>query len=266
MKQQAVVVSIAGFYFQVVFQKPLSDSPEKRQLREAVVANLADFRVKTVPAYLDGTIILLEEPSYQLQFTRENNAYIPLTRYVSQREIVTFYHISLFQFYVVLSFFLTDLLAEHNGLSFHASSALVNNKVAIFAGTTGAGKSTIGKMLAKRFNTLSDDHATVRKTNGEYCFYQTPYIEKVLVKKTSRSYQLGPICFLKQGKTTSVTHLSAEEGIKRISTNIPLPQQHTKKVLQTAVDIAKQCKLYELTFTTYADELISYISSHHAFQ
>ena len=68
----------------------------------------------------------------------------------------------------------TLVLAREGGFLVHASSAVRNGKAFLFAGVSGAGKTTISR-LARDANVLTDEISYVRKEADGYYAYGTPF-------------------------------------------------------------------------------------------
>jgi hypothetical protein len=73
--------------------------------------------------------------------------------------------------------FMINLLARGYGLLLHACGVKVGEKGLLFAGTGGAGKSTMAGLWAGRaeVSILGDDHIIVREREGRFWMYGTPW-------------------------------------------------------------------------------------------
>lgn len=146
---------------------------------------------------------------------------------------------------------LYEKLAESNGFGIHSSSVVINNNAYLFLGKSGAGKSTIVKLLENKFRPLSDDLSIVKKVNKEYFVYQLPVIEKnPRIWKSSRSYPLKKIFFLHKDTSTKIIEAISIKNIKK-NINTQVLKTHPKK---TQIDkvicdfVVSGTKFYDLWF------------------
>lgn len=73
--------------------------------------------------------------------------------------------------------FMINLLSQGYGVLLHACGVKDGERGLLFVGTGGAGKSTIARLWAshKCGNVLGDDHIIVRKRDGQFWIYGTPW-------------------------------------------------------------------------------------------
>ena len=69
----------------------------------------------------------------------------------------------------------TLLLAKQNGFLLHAASAIRNGKAFLFAGVSGAGKTTISRLAPSDATLLTDEISYVRKLDGGHVAFGTPF-------------------------------------------------------------------------------------------
>ncbi len=74
----------------------------------------------------------------------------------------------------------TLVLARQGGFLLHAASAVRNGKAFVFAGVSGAGKTTLSRLAPADADVLSDEISYVRKEAGGYYAYGTPFAGEVL--------------------------------------------------------------------------------------
>jgi hypothetical protein len=70
-----------------------------------------------------------------------------------------------------------NLLSQGNGVLVHACAVKDGDRGLLFAGTSGAGKSTTAELWSSQGNTaiLSDDRVIIRKHEGQFWIYGTPW-------------------------------------------------------------------------------------------
>ena len=69
--------------------------------------------------------------------------------------------------------FLSRVLAERRGCFLHACGVFLRNEAYLFVGHSGAGKSTIARMLKEKCGILCDDRVAVIEKNGKFTAYGT---------------------------------------------------------------------------------------------
>ncbi len=69
----------------------------------------------------------------------------------------------------------TLVLARQGGFLLHAASAVRNGKAFVFAGASGAGKTTLSRLAPGDADVLSDEISYVRREAGGYYAYGTPF-------------------------------------------------------------------------------------------
>lgn len=101
---------------------------------------------------------------------------------------------------------LMHLWAESGkGGIFHAAGCLYNNDGWVFAGVSGAGKSTISTLLARTggWSPVSDDRVVIRKAPGGYRVYGTPWPGEAGFAE-NRGKSLKGIFLLEKGKENRI--------------------------------------------------------------
>lgn len=150
----------------------------------------------------------------------------------------------------------------------HAAGGSIDGKGVLFAGKSGAGKSTVSRLLDKdngaRF--LSDDRVMLRRFGGRLSMYGTPWPGDTGVA-INESVPLKAICFLRQADDTSLRQLKAEEILERLLpvTSIPWYESGlTEKTLDLCEFLIDQYPAYELSFRPQANDLSSVLDDFSA--
>jgi hypothetical protein len=91
-------------------------------------------------------------------------------------------------------------LAWRDGFLVHACGAVIDGKAFVFAGHSGAGKTTLARMLAAEgVEVLSDERIAIRKIGGTLKAYGTPWSGEGNVSLPD-GYPLGGVFLLRQGR------------------------------------------------------------------
>ena len=67
------------------------------------------------------------------------------------------------------------ILARQGGLLVHAASAVRNGRAFLFAGVSGAGKTTISRLAPADVTLLTDEISYLRRNGQGYVAYGTPF-------------------------------------------------------------------------------------------
>jgi len=147
--------------------------------------------------------------------------------------------------------FLARVLANLQGCYFHASGIIVNQQGLLFVGHSGAGKSTIAKMLMNDGELLCDDRIIVRrwqegfKIHGTWSHGEIPIV-------SNASAPLRAILLLEQAPTNSLIPIENRGEIVR---NLPffivkplVTADWWEKTLDLVGAIARHVPVYRLQF------------------
>ena len=112
-----------------------------------------------------------------------------------------------------------NLLAQNGGIELHACAMKIDglNIGLIFAGVSGAGKSTITRLWMKKpgVTILSDDRIIVRKRADDYMIYGTPWHGDAL-GASSESVKIDRIYILKQSLVNRITELKPMDATSKL--------------------------------------------------
>jgi hypothetical protein len=195
-----IYLSIAGFNIEI----KLKDTDKLHE--EKTVINMLNtfykgFILNKKIKKINYRINFLNQQRFFVLFRRNRLRFLLFFVEAKKKKIInTFYHISQPQFSLILIRILNNLL-KNCGFIMHASASNVNGKVCIFVGRSGAGKSTIMKLLTKRYVPLADDSIIIKKEYNKFYFYQTPFLEKEnWIKRDRQKYEVDKIYFLRKSK------------------------------------------------------------------
>lgn len=144
------------------------------------------------------------------------------------------------------------IMAEKGGALLHAAGANINNRGCIFPGRSGAGKSTLSRLFLKR-NTaemLSDDRIVIRKKNGEFRAFGTPWAGDAGIAGNN-NFPLTGLFFIRHAETNMAKELAPIEAVRRLMPVTSIPW-HDEKAVQSMLafceDLAMNIPAYELQF------------------
>jgi hypothetical protein len=145
-----------------------------------------------------------------------------------------------------------NLLSQGRGVLTHSCGIDNNEKGMLFAGESGAGKSTLSNLWKdkKGVTVLSDDRIIVRKMEGRFWIYGTPWHGDAKACSPERA-PLEKIFFLKHAKTNKMERI---EGINAASKLLvcSFPTFWDKKGMEFTLgfidELTRELPCYELGF------------------
>jgi hypothetical protein len=150
----------------------------------------------------------------------------------------TSYTISNSQFRFIIIKILIELLAANNCFLLHASSVLIHGQIYLFTGDSGAGKSTIVKLLTPQFIPFTDELVLVRRKGKLYCAGQSFFREKNrMIKPYSKFYPIEAVFFIHQSEKSFVRHINNKQTVmqkivKQLRTDRNNEELQFKQVVQ----------------------------------
>jgi hypothetical protein len=127
-----------------------------------------------------------------------------IEKQVNDNHIRIYSIVGSYDIHLVIKYIMGQLLDLSHSLVLHSSAVLVNHRAYLFVGGSGAGKSTIVKMLSEKYKSLCDDNAFIKKTGELYSFFQTPYYERYKYARYFKNLKVGKIFFLQKSKETKI--------------------------------------------------------------
>ena len=147
---------------------------------------------------------------------------------------------------------MVNLLSKGRGITIHACGIIDHENGIIFAGKSEAGKSTIANLWKGRgrVTILSDDRIIIRKIDGRFWMYGTPWHGDAKVCSPEKA-PLEKIFVLKHAKKNKVKKMSPIDATSRLIV-CSFPTFWNKKgmdfTLNFCAELAGQVPCYELGF------------------
>ena len=113
----------------------------------------------------------------------------------------------------------TLALARDGGLLLHAASAIRNEKAFLFAGVSGAGKTTISRLAPPDVTLLTDEISYVRKLGDRYIAFGTPFTGELAKLGENVSAPIAALYLLAQGPGNLIEPVGAGEAARCLLTN-----------------------------------------------
>jgi hypothetical protein len=158
--------------------------------------------------------------------------------------------------------------ARSSAVLVHAAGGSIDGNGVLFAGQSGAGKSTVSRLLGngKNVRFLSDDRIVLRRFGTKISLYGTPWPGDAGVA-VNESAPLKAICFLRHADGTSLRRLKPEEILQRLLpvTSVPWYESGlTEKALNLCEFLIEHYPAYELSFRPQANDLASVLDDFSA--
>jgi len=119
----------------------------------------------------------------------------------------------------VLELLMINYLAQFRGAVLHSCGVMSGESGLLFVGESGAGKSTLTRLWnqAADVEILSDDRTIVRKKNGNYWMYGTPWHGEAKFG-SPQSVKLDRIYFIQHGAANSARPIKGAEPVQNLLT------------------------------------------------
>jgi hypothetical protein len=114
----------------------------------------------------------------------------------------------------------TLILAKQGGFLVHAASAIRGGRAFLFAGVSGAGKTTISRLAPSDATLLTDEISYVRREGNEYRACGTPFAGELARVGENRSAPLSTLFLLEQGPENRIEPVAEAEAIRLLLRNV----------------------------------------------
>jgi hypothetical protein len=149
------------------------------------------------------------------------------------------------------------ILAREGGLLMHAASAIRNGKAFLFAGVSGAGKTTISRLAPADVKLLTDEISYLKHNGHGYAAYGTPFAGELAKVGENAEARLAAIYMLHKGLANTMERMRDAEAVRMLLKNVLFfanDPDLTGQVFETACKLASSVPVYRLTF--FPDERV----------
>ena len=143
-----------------------------------------------------------------------------------------------------------QLLAGRGGIILHGSGIIFKGKGYLFVGHSDAGKTTLVKIFNHHAKILNDDRMIVKKEDGRFCLYGTPWHGELSLVAPDR-VPLRAILFLNQAEENRIERTGGLEAFKRLygcTIKALVTERWTKKALDICQTLSREISCYDLYF------------------
>jgi len=142
-------------------------------------------------------------------------------------------------------------LAERSGFLLHAASVIRADRAFLFAGPSGAGKTTISRLAPEDAHLLTDEISYVRKTADSWTAYGTPFAGELARPGENCSACVGALFLLRHGAENRLKPLKAAVAVRSILRNVLFFADDsvlTRHVFDTVCEFVNSIRVFELSF------------------
>lgn len=153
----------------------------------------------------------------------------------------------------------TLVLAQEGGFLLHAASAIRNGKAFLFAGVSGAGKTTISRLAPPDATLLTDEisyvrkdvRKDVRKHDLSYVAYGTPFTGELAKLGENVSAPISALYLLAQGPENRIDPVAPGQAVRELLANVLFfaeDQELVQRSFHAACEFVSRVPVSRLTF------------------
>lgn len=145
----------------------------------------------------------------------------------------------------------TLVLAEQGGFLVHASSAVRNGRAFLFAGVSGAGKTTIARLAPDDVTLLTDEISYVSRQEDGYYAYGTPFAGDLGRLGENMRAPLAGLYLLAKGSENKIEPVAIAEAGRALLGNVLFfarEPEMVQSVFNAACDFVCRVPVRRLTF------------------
>jgi hypothetical protein len=114
----------------------------------------------------------------------------------------------------------TLILARQGGFLVHAASAIRGGRAFLFAGVSGAGKTTISRLAPPDAALLTDEISYVRRAGNAYEAWGTPFAGELAKVGENQAAPLNTLFLLEKGPENRIEEVAEADAVRLLLRNI----------------------------------------------
>ena len=232
------------------FIEPINNHRAAIQLTVDIQVDSPDSSAASDDPRLDDELeVRLDSGKWRLTRGDFYASYDPVTRTGSVRQSANRHSIDS----VVRIIHSLSLVAQ-GGFLAHSASAIRHGRAWLFAGRSGAGKTTISRLAPDDVCLLSDEVSFVRQSidPGEnFLAWGTPFTGELGKPGANCCAPIQGICFLEQAQENSLTAIGKAEALRLLMTNILFfadDPELVRQVFDIAAETVEAIPMFRLCF------------------
>jgi len=147
------------------------------------------------------------------------------------------------------------VLAGKSGFLLHAASAVRDGRAFLFAGASGAGKTTIARLAPEDAKVLTDEVSYVRRQKDGYFAFGTPFAGELAKVGENMRAPIAALYLLAKGPRNRIEPVARSEAARALLSNILFfaeDPEFVEWVFQSACEFVGLVPVYRLTFSPNA--------------
>jgi hypothetical protein len=145
------------------------------------------------------------------------------------------------------------VLADEGGFLLHAASAIRNNRAFLFAGVSGAGKTTMSRLAPSDATVLTDEISYIRRdADKNYTAFGTPFAGELARIGANTSAPLKTLYLLVQGPENRIAPISKIDAARAIMRHVLFFAEEkdlVAKVFDSVLEFVSRVEVAQLIFT-----------------
>jgi hypothetical protein len=144
------------------------------------------------------------------------------------------------------------ILADEGGFLVHAASAIRGGAAYLFAGVSGAGKTTMARLAPPDAVVLTDEISYVRRIGGSYRAYGTPFAGELARSGVNTSAPVASLFLLEQGpenRIEPVAQIDAARALMRHILFFAQEEEMVARVFDAVLEFVCNVDVSRLVFT-----------------
>jgi hypothetical protein len=145
----------------------------------------------------------------------------------------------------------TLVLARQGGFLLHSASAIRNGKAFLFAGVSGAGKTTISRLAPPDATLLTDEISYVRQQGSGYIAHGTPFTGELAKLGENVSAPISTLYLLAQGPENRIDPVAPAEAARSLLANVLFfaeDEELVQATFHSAFEFVSRVPVARLTF------------------
>lgn len=153
---------------------------------------------------------------------------------------------------LILNEICKKILKCYDGFFFHSSSLMLDNMAYVFTALSGTGKSTHTALWRRLFGSrvvmINDDKPIIRKNNGVFYVYGTPWMGKSDIGNNIKA-PVKAVYILQRGEKNSAVRVKTGQVFKQLleATVVPQERENMEKLLELLDEFFTSVPLFQLT-------------------
>ena len=141
--------------------------------------------------------------------------------------------------------------ADRGGFLLHSASAVRNRKAFLFAGESGAGKTTISRLAPADAALLTDEISYVRRQGDTYVAFGTPFTGELGKSGQNISAPISALYLLAKGSENRIDAIEPGEAVRALLANVLFfarDERLVRAIFHSGFEFVKRVPVSRLTF------------------